>query len=86
MQELFPATFIMIIVLSLIMTVVLFLLSEVHLHVRFFYCAYIQCTKNDAFYTFFFPLATPPTVEEILDKMNYELVMSLTVEAPVSNY
>lgn len=29
--------------------------------------------------------ATPPTVEEILDKMNYELVMSLTVEAPVSN-
>ena len=29
-------------------------------------------------------LATPPTVEEILDKMNYELVMSLTVEAPVS--
>lgn len=34
---------------------------------------------------FFFPIATPPTVEEILDKMNYELVMSLTVEAPVSN-
>lgn len=26
--------------------------------------------------------STPPTVEEILDKMNYELVMSLTVEAP----
>ena len=31
-----------------------------------------------------FSLATPPTVEEILDKMNYDLVMSLTVEAPVS--
>lgn len=29
-------------------------------------------------------VATPPTVEEILDKMNYNLVMSLTVEAPVS--
>ncbi|XP_015768667.1 PREDICTED: hepatoma-derived growth factor-related protein 2-like isoform X1 [Acropora digitifera] len=26
--------------------------------------------------------STPPTVEEILDKMNYNLVMSLTVEAP----
>ncbi|XP_022796863.1 hepatoma-derived growth factor-related protein 2-like [Stylophora pistillata] len=26
--------------------------------------------------------STPPTVEEILDKMNYDLVMSLTVEAP----
>ena len=24
-------------------------------------------------------------MEEILDKMNYDLVMSLTVEAPVSN-
>ena len=33
---------------------------------------------------FMFSLATPPTVEEILDKMNYDLVMSLTVEAPVS--
>ena len=31
-----------------------------------------------------FSLATPPTVEEILDKMNYDLVMCLTVEAPVS--
>ena len=34
-----------------------------------------------------FPLlyiATPPSLEDILDKMNYELVMSLTVEAPVS--
>ena len=25
-------------------------------------------------------------MEEILDKMNYELVMSLTVEAPVSKF
>ena len=57
------------------------LLREVHDS----FAVYIQSTKNDAFYKFF-PLATPPTVEEILDKMNYELVMSLTVEAPVSNH
>jgi len=45
---------------------------------------YTATVAYDVFMFFF--LATPPTVEEILDKMNYELVMSLTVEAPVSKF
>ena len=39
--------------------------------------------KTVYFFIFLFT-ATPPTLEEVLDKLNYDLVMSLTVEAPVS--